>query len=722
MNRYFFVAAFLLGALAVFWVSVGFVGANSLALLITLIIGMVYVAGTLELRRFRDATSTLANALDEIPTDLPNLGDWVEKLHPSLQNTVRLRIEGERVGLPGPALTPYLVGLLVMLGMLGTFIGMVVTLHGAVFALESTTDIQAIRAALAAPVKGLGLAFGTSVAGVATSAMLGLMSALSRRERLLVVQILDTKIATVLRTFSLAYQRQEAFKALQLQAHTLPEVADKLQAMMEQMERRNQQLNEHLLTNQNGFNQEVKDAYTSLASSVEKTLNDSLTTSIRIAGDSVRPIVDAAMKGIAQETRLLHERMVGTTQAQFNELAGQFAANAARVTETCVSALASNEGKLENLMSATEQSLNDLGKTFDQRSALHLTSIDQAFSKLQSELESADQQRMEAWRQSLESIVTRLQYEWRQLGTQTLSHHQQVCATLEQTTRDITEQAQVSASRTLDEIGRLLNCSDELIRSRIDAEADWVKQHGDRLDQLTRQWRAELGALRDDEARRGDAAVERLGELQKALKEHLSTLGVALEAPITRLLQTASEAPRAAAEVIAELRREMSNGIARDNAVLEERNRIMETLNSLLAGINHASTEQRTAIDSLVASAGALLNGVSHQFTEKVAEESSKIAETAGQVTGSAVELSALSEAFSFSMQLFSDANEKLIANLQRIEAAMEKSIARSDDQLAYYVAQAREIIDLSMMSHKEVVENLRQLASEQKLLSEGVS
>jgi len=98
-----------------------------------------------------------------------------------LQPSVRARIEGERVGLPGPSLTPYLVGLLVMLGMLGTFLGMVMTFKGAVFALEGSADLQAIRAALAAPIKGLGLSFGTSVAGVATSALLGLVSALPPR-------------------------------------------------------------------------------------------------------------------------------------------------------------------------------------------------------------------------------------------------------------------------------------------------------------------------------------------------------------------------------------------------------------------------------------------------------------------------------------------------------------------------------------------------------------
>ena len=60
---------------------------------------------------------------------------------------------------------------------------------------------------------------------------------------------------------------------------------------------------------------------------------------------------------------------------------------------------------------------------------------------------------------------------------------------------------------------------------------------------------------------------------------------------------------------------------------------------------------------------------------------------------------------------LSGEANEKLIASLQRIEAAMDQSAARSDEQLAYYVAQAREIIDLSLMSQEKVVAELRQLA-----------
>ena len=169
MNKFMMTVIFTLGLVAVGWVGWGFVGTSWMALAMTAVIGGVYVLGALELRRFRAATATLSEALAHIPTDLSDLGAWLARLHPTLQHPVRSRIEGQRVAMPGPALTPYLVGLLVMLGMLGTFLGMVVTFKGAVFALEGSANLEAIRAALAAPIKGLGLAFGTSVAGVAAS-------------------------------------------------------------------------------------------------------------------------------------------------------------------------------------------------------------------------------------------------------------------------------------------------------------------------------------------------------------------------------------------------------------------------------------------------------------------------------------------------------------------------------------------------------------------------
>ncbi|MEO1901678.1 MAG: hypothetical protein ABGX87_07985, partial [Alcanivorax sp.] len=67
-------------------------------------------------------------------------------------------------------------------------------------------------------------------------------------------------------------------------------------------------------------------------------------------------------------------------------------------------------------------------------------------------------------------------------------------------------------------------------------------------------------------------------------------------------------------------------------------------------------------------------------------------------------------DAFGTAVNLFSESNGKLLDNLKRIETSLEQSAARSDEQLAYYVEQAREVIDLSLSSQKEVIDALAAL------------
>jgi hypothetical protein len=651
--------AFALGLAAVAWVGAGFAGSSAIALAMTLAIGVAYLLGALEVRRLRAASASLATALAEVSAPPANLDEWLERVHPALRDAVRLRIEGARVALPGLTLTPYLVGLLVMLGMLGTFLGMVVTFKGAVFALEGSTDLLAIRSALAEPIKGLALAFGTSVAGVAASAMLGLMSAIGRRERLEVARQLDTQIAAVFRPFSLVHQRQETYKALQLQARALPGVAGQLGALMEQMERRNQQLDEQLLQRQEQFHREVSVAYTDLARSVQHSLGESLSASARVAGESLGPVVESAMTAIARESRVTHERVSAEVKAQLTAL---------------------------------------------------LDSVHAAVSKAHAEQALADQQKQAAWTQGLESMATALGEEWQRAGAGTLARQQAVCQALEDTAGAITERLGQQASRAQDDITRLLARSEELVGARVASEARWMQQQGERMEQLATLWRTGLAALRDAEAARGQAAVERLGELQAALAGHLATLGAALENPLNRLLQTASEVPQAAAAVIAELRGEMSHLTERDNLELRERAALMQNIGVLLQTVGEATGAQRAAIESLVRSAGAVLDQVGRQFSETLGAQTARAEHAAAQVAGSAIELASLGEAFQHGVQLFSATNEKLVDGLQRMEDAIGRSMARSDEQLAYYVAQAREVIDLSISAQQGIVEDLRRL------------
>jgi hypothetical protein len=63
-------------------------------------------------------------------------------------------------------------------------------------------------------------------------------------------------------------------------------------------------------------------------------------------------------------------------------------------------------------------------------------------------------------------------------------------------------------------------------------------------------------------------------------------------------------------------------------------------------------------------------------------------------------------------MQVFGSASSGLGDRLEQISGALDASLARSDEQLAYYVAQAREVIDLSVLSQKQIIEELQQLGA----------
>ena len=785
-NKRFFMAAFVLGLAAVAWVGAGFFGTSWLALAMTLVIAGVYVAGAWELKQFRTATATLAQALAKLDAAPHNLGDWLAGLHPALQNAVRSRVEGERVALPGPALTPYLVGLLVMLGMLGTFLGMVVTFKGAVFALEGSTDLQAIRSALAAPIKGLGLAFGTSVVGVATSAMLGLMSAISRRERLDVVRRLDASINTVLRPFSLVHQRQETFKALQQQAHALPEVVDKLQSMMDRMEQRGQLLDTQLLEQQANFHRDVGVAYTGLADTVGTSLKDSLTASAKIAGESLQPVVEAAMAEMAAESQRMHTRLSEVVQvqvlAQVEGLSAQFGATARTVSDTWTAALQNHTRTSDAQAQGLDRALASFTDTFAERSGALLATVSSNLTQSQADQALAEQQRLAAWTQSFDTMAAGLQGEWQRVGAEAFAQHQAVCQTLEKTASDITahsgqhthqaleamatfvaqaeelgrvraetetrwlaqhdermaqvvdvwrtalektasditERSSEHAGQTLGAMEKLMAQSEDLGRVRTETEARWLAQQEDHMQKVASVWRTELGALRAEEDVRGQAAVDRLGALQAALALQLATLGTALEEPMTRLVKITAEVPQAAAEVIAQLRQEMTRLTERDNIALEERTGLVEKISTLLQTIDHAADEQRAAMTSLVESTSGMLTQASGQFTQMLDAQSGKAADVAAHVSSSAVELASLGESFQHSVQLFNASNEKLMDNLQRIESTVSQSMARSDEQLAYYVAQAREVIDLSITSQQGIVEDLRQLHQQRAAQAEA--
>ncbi len=649
MNRILYPTTFAVGLLAIAWVGAGYIPGHPLAFSLVLLIGAFFLMGALELHHYQQATASLVQTLAATSAPPPALEPWLAQLHPGLQNAVRLRAEGERVALPGPALTPYLAGLLVLLGMLGTFLGMVVTLKGTGLALENATDVEAIRSSLAAPVRGLGLAFGTSVAGVAASAVLGLMSALARRERQRAGQQLDASLATTLHGFSRAWQRDESLRLLQLQTElmtgTLPTLATQLQGLMAQMAQGTQSLHEGLLAGQARFHDEAQRGFTGLAASVDRSLQGSLAEGARLAGAALEPAVQATLAGLARQTSALHDSLGSAVQHQLEGMRASLQGSAdtllrgvaahhetstRQAAEAWQLALARQQQGQATLTEHLQQALLATAAGFEQNARALLHSVAQAHAAADATAAAREQERGVVFHQGLATLTTTLHQQALQGSSAMAAHQQQICRTLEQTAQAITAQAEAHARATIGEI--------------------------------------------------------------------------------TQLVQAAAAAPRAAAEVIGELRHALSASLVRDNAVLDERQHLLGTLGGLLDAVNHASSEQRCAIDALVQATSDVLDRVGARFAQSVEAESRTLQAVATQVTGSAAEVASLAAGFGLAVQTFSRASEQLMAQLQRIESALGHSMARSDEQLAYYVAQAREIVDLTLGSQKQIVEDLQQL------------
>ena len=824
MTRFLFALTFILGAITVIWVGLGFLGTDLVALTATLLIALVYGLGFLELRQFRRATDQMRQSLGQLPGSPESLGQWLAGLPASLRGTVRRRVEGEPAALPGPMLTPYLSGLLVMLGLLGTFIGMIVTLRGAVTALEGGSELHAIRNALAAPISGMSLAFGTSIAGVASSAMLGLAAALSRRDRIVAGRELDGHIATELRAFSIGQQQRDTYQALREQSAAFPEVVAQLGHLAERMEHMSEQVSGALTQNQQQFHDNVSGHYQQLARSVSETLKQSLADSGRIAAESTRPIVEAAMarlgqqaesthqalseiserqlgalaerfqstteqaalhwrQGLAEQqqtsaklaadidaalkahnsrfeqhssellaqTREHHQQLRETGKQQLSELAEHFQATTEQAARVWQSGLGEQQQHSRQLTEQVAEALRAHSERFREQSELLLAQAKEHHQHLQragetqltalaERFQTTTEQAAELWRDGLNQQQQTNAHLAETLGAtlkdhndtfhqhstalleQTREHHQQLQNTGEQQLATLAERFQATTEQTaehwrhgLDQqqrsaAGLIENITQTLQSHNAqfqNAAETLIAQQRGGLEKLIADTGEALSALRDEEARRGETATARLAELETTVTRHLGDLGAALEAPMTRLIETASETPKAAAEVIRQLREEMARGSERDNEMLEERRRIMAELETLLAAQRETAAAQREAVESLIRDSGDILKTVSDAFSQQVDEQSRKLDEVTSDVTGGAHEVASLSEAFSVAVQLFSDANDKLVDHLQRVETALEQATARSDEQLAYYVEQAREVIDLSMTSQKDVLEAL---------------
>lgn len=638
MNKTLYYAAFLCGLLVLGWMAASYGPASPLALALLAAIACFYLLGAAELLRYRQASAGLLRQLQQPPADPAALEPWLAPLPAALQSAVRLRLLGQRVALPGPLLAPYIAGLLVLLGMLGTFLGLVLTLRGTGIALEQAGDVEAIRASLAAPVRGLGLAFGTSVAGVGASAALGLMTVLARGERQACASLLDKLQAGALRLVQPAAQalqaqrlhEEQVLQQMQLQTQHLAQLAEigrfgaqlpalvaQLQQLGERSARQTETLHQELRSSQaqalQAVQTQLREELGQLAQRVGGALEHGLAEGARLAGATLEPAVRATLEGLAHE----HRGLQATLAEEHHGLQA---------------ALAQEHRSLHAALAQEQRSL-------------HATLV-----------------------QEHRSLQQEVQAQW-QLASREL-------------------QAQ----------------SAQALEQQIEATGQALQQQAASLVQ-------QLGQAQAEQARQAaEHARAQLQGLQASLAQAMASQSEGLLAEVRRLVQTAADAPRAAAVVIGELRSALSDSLVRDNAALAEREQLLGTLAELLQALRTAGGEQRAAVDALVQAAARAIDQASQRLQHSAQASLQAQQQALAQAGDAAAGLAGMAEGFAAGVQAFASASGESSAQLARIEAALAHTLARSDEQLAYYVAQAREIVDLTLGTQRQVVEELQQI------------
>lgn len=397
----------------------------------------------------------------------------------------------------------------------------------------------------------------------------------------------------------------------------------------------------------------------------------------------------ATLDQLVQQTSALHEAVQQAVQQQLDGLSNGFADSTATAAATWTAAVAEQQRANHALTQELQGTLAQFASTFETRSAALVDAVSQRMQQSSTDAASAWS---DALAQQQQASATLSSQHHSALAAATASfdaHAAALVGTLQQSHTDL--QAALEARDT----------------QRL---ALWSERFGAMSTALTRQWEQAGGRVVQQQQAICDTLASTASELSTQAQAQAQAQASATISEVSRLMQIASEAPKAAADVVAELRQSLSESMVRDTAMLEERSKLLATLDTLLNAVNHASTEQREAVDALVTTSADLLQRVGSQLTEQIGNETGKLGAVAAHVSGSAVEVASLGDAFGMAVQLFSGATSALNERLQHVATALDASLARSDDQLAYYVTQAREVVDLSMLSQKQIIEELRQL------------
>lgn len=649
MNRLAVLLVAALGGLLVVRTALVYRGTDPVALAVVALIGLGLLVGVAELwlRLLRADRARLE--IRTLPT--PATEGAIDAASAGVRGWLRAAVAGRGAPPSRPGFTPYLVGLLVMVGMLGTFLGLVDTLAGAQAVVGTSTDVDTLRAGLAGPFAGLTRAFGTSVAGVAGSATLGLAAVFVRRAEAGVRILLVDYATGPLAHLTPAGRQVATLELLSGLAERSAEGAATAAGLA---------LTAHIA---------AVDAALGAASDREAARTEAMASRIeRAASELLTTFSEHGRRahGGAEQLTAQMGRLAMDADARDTAQAGRLAAlteQLSRVAERSAEGAAAAAGQ------ALARHLGEVQAALDSASQHETTRTDTLLARVD-QLLDAETARREAQRAEAEALLDGL------------------------------------AAREAERTETLVTAIDAAHAQRTDAAREALERARARLEEDATALHGQVAQTRDAVVRLAEAEGERTGAVASRIE---SSVGRVLEAIADHGHRERAEVEQLSAlmgQLSVEAAERETAQASRAGALADQLEQAVRKQTERLAAFEEQLDGVRTrSAEAMAERLGAHAEGIA----EKLASTTGVVREASDLLRAGGAELSAVAEMFADAVDGYRESNERWLSAVGHLETTLDASgDGAAGAIVGEYLDQTREVFGDAMRFQRELFTELR--------------
>jgi hypothetical protein len=735
----------LLGMLAIVETAQYYADADPLAFRITLVMGLVLLGGVVELFLVSRRTRRLHTELEAFPRDATY--DHVEGASPLLRALLGARLDRTALPVPGPVFTPFILSLLVMLGLLGTFLGLFETLRGAGYALDASADVEALRSGLKAPIGGLMRSFGTSAAGVASSAMLGMAAVFVRRDANRFGVQLHAMASGPLAHYAPAARQLVALETLAEQGKAWPTAAAALQQAVERLDRLGETWTQAHAEATRETREQLKDATREVAETVTRGVD----RAAQSASEAVTPLLQEAARktgeASAEHLSALREQIDRDLQARTRheatlreQVGEQLRALGEREAQRADSLAGRFEALGEHVREAFEDSSQRVREAFDgaaERDAQRAQVLQQAAETTR----AAGEAHLSALREQFAAELQARNAHEAALREQAAEQLQALAEQERKRATTLADGFQQLASERAGQDAQLLQALQTELRALHAQEAERAESLAARFEALSEDVRSAFANAAERDEQRAAALGEVGARMQRDLAEAASVVRERLqhsadaEAGLQQRAEQLFERLDAASHTIARAASTQVDALsqfveATDGRLRDAEKASQERLAEVLAewrALGQTQAERMAEFEQTLLSQhqstaqdlGERLGEHAQALDKHLADSAQLLRQAATLVHSGGAELSGVAESFAAAVASQREGARQWLESLGDIERyAMEAGEAAASDALGQHLARTHEVFDRQLQFQQELIEQLQGMRRRESMVA----